>query len=110
MGIDGYLTKRKQIESQFGDKDKQFKGRMRTFVDAPAARDNMIFTHDIKNLLHLCDSNRNDIDLLIKVLQRYCTQSDGIFTENYHFSTVLMRLLNLYKLDDVALKVIDYYN
>lgn len=105
MGIDAYLQKCEQTKSYFGERQNQFKGRMRACVDATPSRDTMIFTQDIKNMMHLCERHPKDIDLLLKMLRRFCAQDSGSFTENYHFGPVLMRMLNYYDLDDVAMTV-----
>lgn len=105
LSINGHLAKRDQTKSYFADRERAFKSRIKQFVDSPPSRDNMIFTQDVKNMLHLVENEPRDIELLMKVLRKYTNQEPFLSTDNYLFGPVLMRLLHVYKLDDVALTV-----
>lgn len=105
LNIIGYVAKRNQTISYFADNEPVFKNRIRHFVESPPSRENMLFTQDIKNMLHLVENKPHEIELLIKALRKYSNQEVVQFSDNYLFGPVLMRLLHFYKLDDVAMTV-----
>ncbi|XP_014213902.1 pentatricopeptide repeat-containing protein 2, mitochondrial [Copidosoma floridanum] len=101
MGINGYLNAREYVKSQFHNIDHMFYNKMKDFVDKK--EDSMIFTEDLKTMLHICEKKMEDLELLYKMLIKYKSQNNLRFG-SFIFGTVVMRLL--YHLDepDFALK------
>lgn len=101
MGMHGYLNARDYVKSQFVNVDHLFFQKMRDFVDKEDEA--MIFTEDLKTMLHLVEKKADDLDLLYKMMKKYNLQNNLRFG-SFIFGTVVMR--TFYHLDepDLALK------
>lgn len=82
-----------------GDK---FKEKMAEYVADDAK--NMVFTEDLKNMVHLADSDK-DIELAVDMLKKYNKQNKSLRFGNYIFGPIIMRLFHLYNKVDLALEV-----
>lgn len=94
---------------------------MQEFVKDDGSRKNLIFTEDLKNMVHIAE--KGDLELLSKMVQKFCSQSKetrfGNFVfgknfENFFFllvqrsvipGPVIMRLLHHLKEPDSALEI-----
>lgn len=101
MGMNGYLNARDYVKSQFLHVESAFFQKMKDFVDKK--EDSMIFTEDLKTMLHLVEKKPEHLDLMYKMIKKYKTQNNLRFG-SFVFGTVAMRAL--YHLDepDLALQ------
>ena len=81
--------------------DHLFFEKMKDFVEQPDA---LIFTEDLKTMMHLVEKKPELLELMHKMMQKYNSQNNLRFG-SFVFGTVAMRAL--YHLDepDLALKV-----
>ncbi|KAJ8937751.1 hypothetical protein NQ314_011735 [Rhamnusium bicolor] len=63
----------------------------------------MIFTEDLKNMLHISD-NDEDVDLVVKMIKRFNQQNKQLRFGNYVFGPVVMRLFHHFNKADLALE------
>lgn len=68
---------------------------MEEFVKDESSK-NLVFTEDLKNMLHIAD--KPDVDLLSRMIKKFCSQSSEARFGNYVFGPPIMRLL--YHLND----------
>lgn len=78
-----------------------FKTKMQEFVKNESSR-NLIFSEDLKNMVHLA-SDKNDVMLLSKMIEKFCSQSKEARFGNFVFGPPVMRLLHHLKDSDSAL-------
>ena len=64
----------------------------------------IIFTEDLKAMLHIVDSNKEDIELMMKMIKKFHAQNNELRFGNYIFGPVVMRALYYLDLPDVALE------
>lgn len=65
LGIDGYLQSRKKTKEQFANFVDKFRSKMKDFVADPK---NMVFTEDLKNMVHL--SEPTDLELTVSMIKK----------------------------------------
>lgn len=99
LGLDGYEAFREKTRTQHLHNVDNFKRKMRDFVAGSTS--NMIFTEDLKNIIHLADNTDEDKKLLVDMLEKYNAQSTELRFGNYIFGPVVMRAL--YSMQDPAL-------
>ncbi|XP_065086289.1 pentatricopeptide repeat-containing protein 2, mitochondrial-like [Ochlerotatus camptorhynchus] len=99
LGLDGYENYREKTRTQHMHNVDNFKRKMRDFVAGSAS--NMIFTEDLKNIIHLADDSAGDKKLLVDMIDKYNGQAQELRFGNYIFGPVVMRAL--YHLKDPAL-------
>lgn len=73
MGIDTYLSLRERTLAQFASTEDKFKAKMAEFADANSKH--MIFTEDLKSMVHLANSDE-DLKTLWFMLKKY---ENGLF-------------------------------
>jgi pentatricopeptide repeat domain-containing protein 2 len=66
LGIDGYLNTRERIKTQFSEMGERFRKKMKEFV-APESV-NMVFTEDLKHMVHLAEGSEEDMELLEEMM------------------------------------------
>lgn len=66
LGVDGYLQQRERIKTQFDTLGDRFRSKMKDFV-APSSS-NMVFTEDLKQMIHLADGTEEDLDLIEQMM------------------------------------------
>ncbi|CAG5049186.1 unnamed protein product [Parnassius apollo] len=71
LGIDGYLQSRKRIKDQFSNFSDKFRSKMKDFVFEPK---NMIFTEDLKNMVHMAEPT--DLDLVLNMIKKFNSQNN----------------------------------
>ncbi len=68
LGVDGYVGQRDKVKQYFVNDADKFREKMKQFVDNDQT--SMIFTEDLKNIIHLADSNDSDLNLLEGMLRK----------------------------------------
>ncbi|XP_062553584.1 pentatricopeptide repeat-containing protein 2, mitochondrial-like [Armigeres subalbatus] len=99
LGLDGYENYREKIQTQHMHNVDNFKRKMREFVAGSTT--NMVFTEDLKNIIHLADNTDEDKKLLVDMIDKYNSQAQELRFGNYIFGPVIMRAL--YSMKDPAL-------
>jgi len=98
LGIDGFKRQQESFELSTVNTVEPFKKRIAEALN----EDKAIFTEDLKTLLHLV-RNDTDLELLVKLLKRYKTQS--LVVRDYSFGSPIIRLLYVMNKTDEALKL-----
>lgn len=69
IGVDKYEFYREKISTQFSDADKQlFRDRMNAFSEPDS--NSLIFTDDLKQIIHMIDDNEADLTLVAKMMKK----------------------------------------
>jgi pentatricopeptide repeat domain-containing protein 2 len=90
-----------RIKHQINDIER-FKVKMTEFVKDESSK-NLIFTEDLKNMLHIA-SSPEDIELLKSMMTKFCTQNREVRFGNFIFGPVVMRMFHNLGDADNALK------
>ncbi|XP_053615179.1 pentatricopeptide repeat-containing protein 2, mitochondrial-like [Plodia interpunctella] len=89
LGIDNYLQTRKRVKDQFVSFSDKFRTKMIEFVGDSK---NMIFTEDLKNMVHIAEPT--DLDLIVKMIKKFNTQSTEYRFGSFVFGPVVMRMFH----------------
>ncbi|XP_046485179.1 pentatricopeptide repeat-containing protein 2, mitochondrial [Neodiprion pinetum] len=89
LGLDSYQKQRENVEQQFLSMSDKFREKMLSFVDGESK--NMVFTEDLKNMLHLANDNPTDLELLSKMLIKFNKQNKELRFGSFVFGPVVMR-------------------
>lgn len=89
LGIDGYLYTRKKVKEQFVSFTDNFRTKMHSFVADPK---NMIFTEDLKNMMHLAEPA--DLPLVLNMIKKFNTQNAEFRFGSFVFGPVVMRMFH----------------
>lgn len=68
MGLDSYVNTRDRIKEQFLDVEAKFKAKMGDFANSGSST--MIFTEDLKHMVHLVENNDEDLNLVYKMMSK----------------------------------------
>lgn len=88
--MDNYVRTRDRIKTQFLNISDKFRLKMNEFSEPSST--NMIFTEDLKNMVHLVEPNSGDVDLVIKMMKRFNEQNKELRFGNFVFGPVVMRM------------------
>lgn len=70
IGLDKYAFYREKLDNQFSDPEKQtFRDRMHAFADPES--NSLIFTEDLKQMVHLTNNDEADLKLIEKMIKKY---------------------------------------
>ncbi|KAG6463505.1 hypothetical protein O3G_MSEX013902 [Manduca sexta] len=89
LGVDNYLQTRKKVKEQFASFTDKFRTKMNDYTNDPK---NMIFTEDLKNMVHLAEPT--DIELVLKMIKKFNTQSSEYRFGSFVFGPVVMRMFH----------------
>lgn len=103
LGLDGYKESRERTSTQHLHNIDNFKRKMREFVAGSTT--NMIFTEDLKNVIHLVENTAEDKKLLMDMIEKYNSQSQELRFGNYVFGPVVMRALYFLQDHQLALQL-----
>jgi len=103
LGIDGFLNKREKVKHYFSNNADKFREKMTDFVENNDT--GMIFTEDLKNMIHLADPTERDVELLEKMLLKFSKPSKETRFGNFVFGPIVMRFFHHIKDADRALKL-----
>lgn len=68
MGIDNYLYAREKVKTQMLNNTDNFKNKMNEFLADKSS--NMIFTEDLKNMIHIAEKLPEDANLVVQMLKK----------------------------------------
>lgn len=69
LGVDGYEKQRERTVQQFAGMTDKFREKMKEF--STTGSKNMIFTEDLKNMVHMIEDNPEDMALVLQMMKRY---------------------------------------
>lgn len=104
LGIDTYVGAREKVQSYLVDNGEKFRGKMSEFLLDDNSR-NMIFTEDLKNMIHIVEKTPADLDLVVKMIKKFNAQNKEVRFGNFIFGPVVMRMFHYLKEDELALQV-----
>ncbi|GAB0094645.1 pentatricopeptide repeat-containing protein 2, mitochondrial [Sergentomyia squamirostris] len=90
LGIDSFRLVQEKIRTQFTNMTDRFRKKMTEFSDESST--NMIFTEDLKNMIHLAENRKDDLDLVQKMVMKFYRNNKEMRFGNYVFGPVLMRM------------------
>ncbi|OQV19730.1 putative Pentatricopeptide repeat-containing protein 2, mitochondrial [Hypsibius exemplaris] len=103
LGLSGYENARERTATQLGSMKDRFKVRMEQYLSADSK--SLIFTEDLKNMLHLAD-NDADLDMVTRMMKKFVKQNEQLRFGSFVFGPVVMRLLYHLNKADEGLKLI----
>lgn len=68
LGLDNYSAMRDRTKIQFVNLADKFRTKMLEFSDPGSS--NMIFTEDLKNMIHLAEDTSDDLNLVYRMMKR----------------------------------------
>lgn len=68
LGVDGYEKQRERSKAQFAGMGEKFRTKMDEFSTSDTK--NMIFTEDLKNMVHLVENNPQDLELVRRMMTK----------------------------------------
>lgn len=68
MGIDNYLIAREKVKTQLLNTVDSFKQKMQEVLNENSS--NMIFTEDLKSMLHIVEKKPEDLELIFGMLKK----------------------------------------
>lgn len=95
LGLQGYENARLNFRNQFLNVENTFRNKMEEVCNADLG---VVFTEDLKSMLHLAQKKPEDIELLIKMLTKFNSQSKEMRFGTFVFGPVVMR--TFYYLDE----------
>lgn len=98
LGLQGYENARLNFRNQFLNVENTFRTKMEEVCDTDSS---MVFTEDLKSMLHLAQKKPEDIELLVKMLNKFNSQNKEMRFGTFIFGPVVMR--TFYYLDEPEL-------
>jgi pentatricopeptide repeat domain-containing protein 2 len=93
LGLNGFLATKEKTKLQFdGGKEEKFREKMNEFITSPT--NNIVFTEDLKNMVHLAERNEGDITLVKEMLKKFNSQNKELRFGNYIFGPVILRMFH----------------
>lgn len=68
LGLDNYLGTREKVQHHMIDNGDKFRVKMAEFLGDGTK--NMIFTEDLKNMVHIVQKDQQDIELTINMIKK----------------------------------------
>ncbi|KAF4526431.1 hypothetical protein B566_EDAN015063, partial [Ephemera danica] len=103
LGIDNFARTRDRVKIQFVNMADKFRTKMGEYIQEDSK--NMIFTEDLKNMVHLAEASPEDIDLILQMMLKFNNQNKEMRFGSFVFGPVVMRMYHFLNQPDAALKV-----
>ncbi|XP_032686668.1 pentatricopeptide repeat-containing protein 2, mitochondrial-like isoform X2 [Odontomachus brunneus] len=100
LGIVNYEAARLNFRNQFINVEDTFRSKMQEVCNTESS---MIFTEDLKSMLHLVQKKPEDIELIVKMLTKFNIQNKEMRFGNFIFGPVVMRTFYYLDEPDLAL-------
>jgi len=101
--VNGYIQVRERVSMQFREMADRFRQKMKDFVQPNSA--NMVFTEDLKHMIHLANNNEEDLDLIEQMILKFNKQSRDLRFGSFIFGPVVMRMYHHLNRPKEALKI-----
>jgi len=92
LGIDKFIEARQRTATRLGNMRGSFIERMQNQVNSPMPT--MIFTEDLKTVIHSCEDNEQEIQLCIQMMKKFHKQNSELRFGTFVFGPVAMRLFH----------------
>lgn len=92
LGIDKFIEARQRTTTRLGNMRGSFMERMKNQVNSPMPT--MIFTEDLKTVIHACEDNKEEIELCIQMMKKFHKQNSELRFGTFVFGPVAMRLFH----------------
>lgn len=89
LGVIAYENTRQIYRNQFVSIENTFRSKMKEVCESA---DGVIFTEDLKAMLHLIQKNEDDLKLINKMIEKYQVSNKDLKFGSYVFGTVVMRM------------------
>ena len=100
LGVTAYESTRFLFRNQFMSIEDTFRTKMQEVCDK---EDGVIFTEDLKAMLHLAHNTETDMQLIIKMIERYLSCNKDLKFGTYTFGPVVMRMFYYLNEPNIAL-------
>jgi len=90
IGVDAYEKQRVRTQTQFTGMVDKFREKMSEFTYSDTK--NMIFTEDLKHMVHLIGDTPEDLKLIHAMMKRFNSQNRHLRFGNFIFGPVVMRM------------------
>lgn len=102
LGLTGYESARLSYRNQFINIESTFRTKMNEVCED---QHGMVFTEDLKAMLHLLQKRDDDMKLIENMIQKFSSQSEQFRFGNFVFGPVVMRAFYYLGTPDIALKL-----
>lgn len=89
IGVTAYENTRLLFRNQFMSIEDTFRSKMQEACDK---EDGVIFTEDLKAMLHLAQKNEDDMKLVLRMIEKYLLTSKDLKFGSFTFGPVVMRM------------------
>ncbi|XP_033335775.2 pentatricopeptide repeat-containing protein 2, mitochondrial [Megalopta genalis] len=89
LGIVSFENTRNIYRNQFQSIEATFRSKMKDICESPKE---VVFTEDLKAMLHLIQKNESDLELINKMIEKYECSNKEIKFGSYVFGPVVMRM------------------
>ncbi|KAK2584179.1 hypothetical protein KPH14_006607 [Odynerus spinipes] len=100
LGLNGYKATRVQMHQQFANVENSFREKMKEIINS---ENSIVFTEDLKAMLHLVNKNSEDVNLIINMMHKFNNQNKELRFGTYIFGPVIMRAFYYLDEPDIAL-------
>ncbi|CAL1279071.1 unnamed protein product [Larinioides sclopetarius] len=102
LGIDRFVEARQRTINRLGSMKENFYNRMKSQLNSSVP--SMIFTEDLKTVIHTCDDNPDEIETCVRMMKRFHKQNKELRFGTFIFGPVAMRLFYYLKKQDMMLE------
>ncbi|XP_042210037.1 pentatricopeptide repeat-containing protein 2, mitochondrial-like isoform X2 [Homarus americanus] len=102
LGLDNFTEVRERTAFQFTNMSDKFKMRMEEIIASKGKT--MIFTEDLKNVVHLAEAKDEDLSLVMEMTKKFNQQHQGLRFGAFVFGPVVMRMYHHLNQPDAALQ------
>ncbi|KFM72039.1 Pentatricopeptide repeat-containing protein 2, partial [Stegodyphus mimosarum] len=99
LGLDKYVEGRQRTISRIGNMRENFYNRMRAQLNT--SQQSMIFTEDLKTIIHSAEDKPEDLELTVQMMKRFHKQNKELRFGTFIFGPVAMRLFYFLKKQDM---------
>lgn len=92
LGIDKFIEARQRTATRLGNMRTSFLERMKNQVNSSLPT--MIFTEDLKTVVHICEDKQDEIELCVQMMKKFHKQNSELRFGTFVFGPVTMRLFH----------------
>ncbi|KAK0175575.1 hypothetical protein PV327_009315 [Microctonus hyperodae] len=102
IGMNDYRSTRSIFLKRYEIGIDAFRTKLQTIA---ASEKDMVFTEDLKAILHLVEKTPEEVDLLKKLLNKYVTQNSELRFGSFKFGPIVMRTLHYLNEPNIAKQI-----
>ncbi|KAK9498123.1 hypothetical protein O3M35_004002 [Rhynocoris fuscipes] len=103
LGVDNYSKTRERIKNQFVNVQDKFKSKMADYSNPES--NSMIFTEDLKHMIHLVEPNDNDLQVVQNMMIKFSKQNKDLRFGSFVFGPVVMRMYHFLNRPEEAYQI-----